>query len=93
LENDHMSNTELEEAIETAWIDRDSISPNTKGNTRDAIEQTLNALDSGSLRVAERKSTGEWCVNQWAKKSCFIRFSTSRYGRTKWWPARFELVG
>ena len=46
-----MSNTELEEAIETAWIDRDSISPNTKGDTRDAIEQTLNALDSGSLRA------------------------------------------
>ena len=69
-----MSNTELEEAIETAWIDRDSISPKTKGDTRDAIEQTLNALDSGSLRVAERKSTGEWHVNQWAKKAVLLGF-------------------
>ena len=47
-----MSNAQLETAIESAWEDRDAISPTTTGETRDAIEDTLNALDSGSLRVA-----------------------------------------
>jgi 2,3,4,5-tetrahydropyridine-2-carboxylate N-succinyltransferase len=63
-----MSNNQLEEAIETAWNDRDNISPDTVGQTRTAIEETLNALDAGSLRVAERQPTGEWRVNQWVKK-------------------------
>ena len=54
-----MPNTNLEEAIETAWTERDNISPNTVGQTRNAIEDTLNALDSGSLRVAERQENGD----------------------------------
>jgi hypothetical protein len=36
----------LEAAIEAAWEARDGISPATKGETRDAIEATLTALDS-----------------------------------------------
>ena len=45
----------LESAIESAWDARDTITPDTKGETRDAIEATLEALDSGTLRVAERQ--------------------------------------
>ena len=47
-----MSNAQLESAIEAAWEGRDEITPSTTGETRDAIEDTLNALDSGKLRVA-----------------------------------------
>ena len=57
-----MSNAHLEKAIEAAWDARDDISPATKGETRDAIEATLTALDSGSLRVAERQESGDWQV-------------------------------
>jgi 2,3,4,5-tetrahydropyridine-2-carboxylate N-succinyltransferase len=64
----------LEAAIETAWEARDTISPATKGEARDAIEATLNALDSGTLRVAERQSDGNWQVNQWAKKAVLLGF-------------------
>ena len=64
----------LEAAIETAWDARDTISPATKGEARDAIEATLNALDSGTLRVAERQSDGNWHVNQWAKKAVLLGF-------------------
>ena len=69
-----MSNAQLETAIEAAWEDRDAISPATKGQTRDAIEATLNALDSGTLRVAERQASGDWHVNQWAKKAVLLGF-------------------
>jgi len=64
----------LETAIESAWDARDSITPATTGQTRDAIEATLNALDNGTLRVAERRDTGDWHVNQWAKKAVLLGF-------------------
>ena len=69
-----MSNAQLETAIEAAWDARDKITPSTKGETRDAIEATLDALDSGSLRVAERGADGNWTVNQWAKKAVLLGF-------------------
>ncbi|SEL10175.1 2,3,4,5-tetrahydropyridine-2,6-dicarboxylate N-succinyltransferase [Roseovarius nanhaiticus] len=69
-----MSNAQLETAIEAAWDARDSISPATGGETREAIEATLNALDSGKLRVAERGEAGAWHVNQWAKKAVLLGF-------------------
>src|SRR5210317_835969 len=69
-----MSNSQLESAIEAAWDARDQISPQTTGEQREAIEDTLNALDSGQLRVAERQSDGTWHVNQWAKKAVLLGF-------------------
>jgi len=64
----------LETAIEAAWDARDTITPDTKGKARDAIEETLDALDSGRLRVAERQENGDWHVNQWAKKAVLLGF-------------------
>ena len=69
-----MSYAALEAAIETAWDARDTITPATRGETRDAIESTLTALDSGTLRVAERQADGNWHVNQWAKKAVLLGF-------------------
>ena len=69
-----MSNSQLEIAIEAAWDNRDEISSNTVGEARDAIEATLNALDSGKLRVAEPHESGQWHVNQWAKKAVLLGF-------------------
>ena len=69
-----MSNAQLEAAIEAAWNARDEITPSTTGETRDAIEDTLTALDAGTLRVAERRDDGTWHVNQWAKKAVLLGF-------------------
>ena len=69
-----MSNAQLEAAIEAAWEAREEISPATTGETREAIEDTLAALDSGSLRVAEKQGDGSWHVNQWAKKAVLLGF-------------------
>lgn len=65
---------QLEAAIESAWEVRDTITPATAGAAREAIEDTLEALDTGALRVAERRDTGEWHVNQWAKKAVLLGF-------------------
>ena len=82
----------LEAAIESAWDARDTITPATKGEARDAIEATLTALDSGTLRVAERQADGQWHVNQWAKKAVLLSFRlTDMYeisgsnGGANWW--------
>ncbi|RME15249.1 MAG: 2,3,4,5-tetrahydropyridine-2,6-dicarboxylate N-succinyltransferase [Alphaproteobacteria bacterium] len=69
-----MPNAQLEAAIEAAWEVRDTITPATTGETREAIEETLAALDSGRLRVAERQENGDWHVNQWAKKAVLLGF-------------------
>ena len=69
-----MTHAALEAAIEAAWEARDTITPATTGEARDAIEATLDALDSGSLRVAERQADGQWHVNQWAKKAVLLGF-------------------
>jgi 2,3,4,5-tetrahydropyridine-2,6-dicarboxylate N-succinyltransferase len=86
-----MSNAALETAIEAAWDARDGISPATKGEVRDAVEATLSALDSGSLRVAEKRGN-DWHVNQWAKKAVLLSFRlTDMYeisgsnGGSNWW--------
>ncbi|WP_101067538.1 2,3,4,5-tetrahydropyridine-2,6-dicarboxylate N-succinyltransferase [Roseovarius salinarum] len=69
-----MSDTQLEAAIEAAWEARDQITPATTGEARDAIEETLDALDAGRLRVAEPGADGNWHVNQWAKKAVLLGF-------------------
>ncbi|MAR04151.1 MAG: 2,3,4,5-tetrahydropyridine-2,6-dicarboxylate N-succinyltransferase [Planktomarina sp.] len=69
-----MSQAQLETAIEAAWDKRDTITPSTTGEIRESIEHTLNALDSGTLRVAERQTDGQWFVNQWAKKAVLLGF-------------------
>jgi len=69
-----MSNATLEAAIEAAWEVRDTLTPHSKGEARDAIEATLEALDKGVLRVAEKKADGNWHVNQWAKKAVLLGF-------------------
>ena len=69
-----MSNAILEGEIEAAWSVRESISSKTKGKVRDAIEETLEALDKGKLRVAEKTKDNVWQVNQWAKKAVLLGF-------------------
>ncbi|VAW02082.1 2,3,4,5-tetrahydropyridine-2,6-dicarboxylate N-succinyltransferase [hydrothermal vent metagenome] len=95
-----MSNAQLEHAIEAAWEARDTISPATTGEAREAIEDTLNALDSGNLRVAEPRDNGVWHVNQWAKKAVLLSFRLRDMeiieggpGKAGWWdkvPSKFD---
>ena len=64
----------LEKTIEAAFDARDGISPATKGDARAAVEEALELLDTGAMRVAERQADGEWKVNQWLKKAVLLSF-------------------
>jgi len=68
-----ISLSDLESEIERGWEERETLSSDTKGPIRTAVEETLMALDSGRLRVAE-KFQGEWLVRQWAKKAVLLSF-------------------
>jgi 2,3,4,5-tetrahydropyridine-2-carboxylate N-succinyltransferase len=68
-----MSWTKLQNVVNDAWENRDGISPATKGEVRDAVEETLAGLDCGEFRVAEKVS-GEWHTHQWIKKAVLLSF-------------------
>jgi 2,3,4,5-tetrahydropyridine-2-carboxylate N-succinyltransferase len=94
-----MADSSLQSIIETAWDRRESISPATRGETRDAIETALDLLDKGEARVAA-KAGGKWVVNQWLKKAVLLSFRLSDMGLiaggpggASWWdkvPSKFE---
>ena len=63
----------LQSSIDAAWDARDTISPATTGEVRDAVAAALALLDSGARRVAE-KVDGQWTVNQWLKKAVLLSF-------------------
>ena len=65
---------DLEKTIEAAFENRDEISVTTQGGVREAVDDALELLDSGKVRVANRSSDGTWMVNQWLKKAVLLSF-------------------
>lgn len=63
----------LQDQVENAWDARDDITTETQGEQRDAVTETLNLLDQGAIRVAE-KIDGTWIVNEWCKKAVLLSF-------------------
>lgn len=60
--------------IEQAFDDRANFTAETVSDEiRNAVEQAIEGLDNGSLRVAE-KIDGEWVVHQWLKKAVLLSF-------------------
>jgi len=61
---------ELQRTIEQAWSNRDLLQ---EKEIQHAIRQVVNALDAGTIRVAEPKD-GIWQVNEWIKKAVVLYF-------------------
>ena len=66
---------EFENIINTAWDNKDSINGQSDQSILDAINQTIELVDKGDLRVAEKKDN-EWVVHQWIKKAIMLSFRT-----------------
>ena len=66
-----MSN--IEKIINDAWENKDKISNNSDKSIKDAINQTIQNLDQGKLRVAE-KINGNWVTHQHIKKAIMLSF-------------------
>ena len=67
---------QLADLIESAWEKRSELSPsNASAELRQAVEDCLDALETGELRVAEPgEIQGQWLVNQWLKKAVLLSF-------------------
>jgi 2,3,4,5-tetrahydropyridine-2-carboxylate N-succinyltransferase len=98
-----MSNLDLaalEKTIDAAFDDRDSINTGSRGKVRDAVEEALNLLDTGAVRVAQKGDDGNWQVNQWLKKAVLLSFRLKPMaiikggpGEAVWWdkvPSKFD---
>jgi 2,3,4,5-tetrahydropyridine-2-carboxylate N-succinyltransferase len=60
--------------IDKAFERRAEITPrNVETLVRDAVLETIDRLDRGELRVAE-KNDGTWVVNDWVKKAVLLSF-------------------
>lgn len=60
----------MQSIIEKAWQDRELLK-NTE--TREAIEEIIERLDKGKIRVAEPIEEG-WVINEWVKKAVLMYF-------------------
>ncbi len=66
--------SDLQNIIEAAFERRAEITPrNVETTVKDAVRETLDQLDRGALRVAE-KHNGEWQVHEWLKKAVLLSF-------------------
>ncbi len=65
---------DIQNVIEQAFENRAEITPRSVDtHVKEAVEDVIYLLDSGKLRVAEKKD-GEWVVHQWAKKAVLLSF-------------------
>ena len=64
-----MSN--IEKIINDAWENKEKISNNSDKSILDAINQTIQNLDLGKVRVAE-KINGNWVTHQYIKKAIML---------------------
>ena len=97
-----MKTDNLEESINKAWEDRESVTPETGGEVRDAVQEALDSLDAGVHRVAEKVDEG-WVVHQWLKKAVLLSFRLSKMemisgapGEANWFdkvPSKFSSWG
>ncbi len=60
----------LKKIIEQAWSDRSKLQDKA---TLNAIDEVIELLDNGKLRVAEPVG-GSWVVNEWVKKAVVLYF-------------------
>jgi len=66
--------TDIVEIIEDAFERRSQITPgNARPEVRDAVHEAIHGLDSGRLRVAEKRGD-DWVVNAWLKKAVLLYF-------------------
>src|SRR5512147_1336240 len=94
-----MTYDHLKTFIDSAFEHAAEITPETKGVVRDAVEEVLDLLDEGELRIAEKQG-GNWVVHQWLKKAILLSFRLNEPHRIEggpdgasWWdkvPTKFS---
>ncbi len=77
----------MQNIIEAAWLNRELLK---EKNTLDAINEVIEQLDKGKLRVAEPLTDGNWQVNDWVKKAVIMYFPTRKMATIEVGPFEFH---
>ncbi|CCF77928.1 2345-tetrahydropyridine-2-carboxylate N-succinyltransferase [Wolbachia endosymbiont of Onchocerca ochengi] len=87
-----MENLQLDKMqndVENIWRNRNElIDCNVKITARALVEEIVNLLDCGKIRVAEKLSNGKWVVHMWVKQAILLYFLTEEskvVGNNNWW--------
>ncbi|HQQ93564.1 MAG TPA: 2,3,4,5-tetrahydropyridine-2,6-dicarboxylate N-succinyltransferase [Bacteroidia bacterium] len=76
----------MQDIIESAWQNRELLKDKKVLNT---INQVIEHLDTGLLRVAEPLNDGSWKVNDWIKKAVILYFPTRKMSSMEAGPLEF----
>ena len=68
---------DIEKIINDAWKNKGQVSQNSNKSVIDSINQIIENLDQGKVRVAE-KINGEWVTHQHIKKAIMLSFRIHR---------------
>ena len=77
-----MNTNSFEKIINEAWNNKNQVNSKSDKNLLDAISETIELLDSGKIRVAEKKNN-QWHVNQWIKKAILLSFRVNKMKASK----------
>jgi len=72
-----MNAKSFEKIINEAWNNKGQINSKSSRKLLNAISKTIDLLDEGKIRVAEKRSN-EWTVNQWIKKAILLSFRVNK---------------
>jgi len=67
---------ELEKIINTAWENKEQINSKSDQSIIYAIKKTIEMVDKGKIRVAE-KNGNDYVIHQWIKKAILLSFKTN----------------
>ena len=77
-----MNISSFEKIINEAWDNKNQIDSNSDKKLLNSISETIELLDSGKIRVAEKKDK-QWHVNQWIKKAILLSFRVNKMKASK----------
>ena len=72
-----MNSKSFENIINEAWNNKGQVNSKSSRKLLNAISKTIDLLDAGEIRVAEKKNN-EWTVNQWIKKAILLSFKVNK---------------
>ena len=72
----------FEKIINEAWNNKGQVNSKSSRKLLNAISKTIDLLDAGKIRVAEKRSN-EWTVNQWIKKAILLSFRVNKMKTSK----------
>ena len=72
-----MNIDKFEKIINNSFDNKEKININSEQTVISAINETIELVDQGKIRVAEKKGNG-WFVNQWIKKAILLSFKINK---------------